>query len=125
VAMSREALSEAEQRCLRPLEMAVVEATRAFLSAFAPRPAFVHIRFGRDAIDMIGADRMRTIFKIRRVCGLTLWWPEQPSNSPRIVEVAVFDDAARWQAAVELPAANFAPDPSGSSSPVGLERRRA
>ena len=106
--ISSEVLTDADQTWLLPLESAVVEATRAFVSAFALIPDVVEIRFGPDAMDLIGLIGLTTLFKIRRVCGLKLLWPEQPAGASMMVEVAVLDDAARWRALVGVPATAFA-----------------
>ena len=79
--MSTEALTDADQTWLRPLELAVVEATRAFVAAFALIPDVVEIRFGAEAMDVIGMIGLTTLFKVRRVCGLTLRWPEQSAGA--------------------------------------------
>ena len=105
--MSTEALTDADQTWLRPLELAVVEASRAFVAAFALIPDVVEIRFGAEAMEVIGMIGLTTLFKLRRVCGLKLRWPEQPAGAPTMVEVAVLDHAARWQALVGVSASTF------------------
>jgi hypothetical protein len=105
--ISSELLTDADQSWLLPLESAVVQATRAFVSAFALIPDVVEIRFGPDAMELIGLIGLTTLFKIRRVCGLKLRWPEQPAGASMMVEVAVLDDAARWRALVGVPASTF------------------
>ena len=105
--ISSEVLTDADQTWLLPLESAVVEATRAFVSEFALIPDVVEIRFGPDAMELIGLIGLTTLFKIRRVCGLKLRWPEQPAGAMTMVEVAVLDDAARWRALVGVPASAF------------------
>ena len=105
--MSTEALTVADQTWLRPLELAVVEASRAFVAAFALIPDVVEVRFGAEAMDVIGMIGLTTLFKLRRVCGLKLHWPEQPAGAPEMVEVAVLDHAARWRALVGVSASSF------------------
>ena len=105
--ISSELLTDADQTWLLPLESAVVEATRAFVWAFALTPDVVEIRFGPDAMELIGLIGLTTLFKIRRVCGLKLRWPEEPAGASMMVEVAVLDDAAHWRALVGVPASTF------------------
>lgn len=105
--MSTEALTDADQTWLRPLELAVVEASRAFVAAFALIPDVVEVRFGAEALEGIGTIGLTTLFKLRRVCGLTLRWPEQPAGAPTMVEVAVLDGDARLRALVGVSASTF------------------